>query len=210
MSSYHNYLHLRQAIDPSVKLVVVSKNRTWEEMEGAYEAGARDFGESKIQEFLQKKSTCPPDICWHFIGTLQLNKVAKAIDQFTLIHSIDNLEVAEKLARGSVLLQVNTSQEASKHGFTEEELVHQFETLSKLPLSIQGLMTMAPYTQDQIRIRECFKKLRGLRDQLGLKELSMGMSNDWEIALQEGATIVRIGTAIFNKKECYDNKSYDG
>lgn len=203
MASYQNYLRLRKAIDPSVKLVVVSKNRTWEEMEGAYQAGARDFGESRIQEFLLKKALCPPDIQWHFIGTLQLNKVNKAVDQFTLIHSIDNLEVAKKLAHESlspqkVLLQVNTSKEATKHGFTEEELLNQFETLTKLPLNIQGLMTMAPFTKDQTPILGCFKRLRRLRDELHLKELSMGMSNDWEIALKEGATIVRIGTAIFN------------
>jgi PLP dependent protein len=195
---------------PTVTLIAVSKNRSVEQMMELYRQGCRDFGESRIQEALDKMEKMPTDIRWHLIGTLQKNKVRKAIGKFALVHSVDTPELARKISECSseaglttqILLQANTSGEPSKHGLSPYQWNEAYPKLLKLPnLKIEGLMTMAPLVDDQQLIRRCFSNLRLLRDQLGgspaLPILSMGMSHDYRIALEEGATHLRVGTAIF-------------
>lgn len=194
--------------DPgAITLVVVTKQQPIEKIRELYDAGCRDFGENRVQEALPKMAALPDDIRWHFIGTLQSNKINKVVGAFHLIHSVDNPELAEKISETSqrkgiitpILLEVNTSQEASKHGLSAEEWLKHLEEMRKLPaIRIQGLMTMAPYTDDTQCIRSCFKKLGELqkKDPERLQDLSMGMSNDYLIAIEEGATLLRIGSAF--------------
>lgn len=192
--------------DPKeITLITVSKGHPWQETTPIYQAGCRDFGENRIPEALAKIKDAPKDTKWHFIGHLQKNKVSKAIGPFVLIHSVDSIELAEHIshhsqqATTSILLQVNTSGEQSKQGLTPKMWQKEFEKVARLPhLKIEGLMTMAPLTDDEKIIRTCFANLRKLKDELGLKHLSMGMSHDYPIAIQEGATLLRIGTAIYN------------
>jgi pyridoxal phosphate enzyme (YggS family) len=190
---------LIETIEPQARLVAVTKGHSWDECQPLYREGIRDFGENRLQEALPKMEEAPVDARWHFIGTLQKNKVNKVAGRFALIHSVDSFELAEKISKTApqdILLQVNIRH---RHGFTPDELRKSFEALRALPnLSIQGLMTMAPDTEDTAIIRDTFRTLRKLRDELGLKELSMGMSHDWQIALEEGATLLRIGTLLFN------------
>lgn len=192
-----------------IRLVAVSKTFPFEHCLPAYEAGCRDFGENRVQEALEKIPEAPEDIRWHFIGSLQSKKVPKVVGNFALIHAVDSLHLAERISavskeRGittSVLLQVNTSGEASKHGWGVDAFREDFEALDALPgLDIQGLMTMAPFTEDEGLIRQCFASLRQLKEEFSLRELSMGMTNDFPIAIEEGATILRIGSAIFGQR----------
>lgn len=197
-----------------VALITVSKLQTVESIQAVYREGGRQFGESRVQEALQKIPELPADCRWHLIGTLQSNKVAKAISQFDLIHSVDTPVLAQQLsdasqARGvmtSILLQVNISGETTKHGLSAEEWEKALDAVSQLShVRIEGLMTMAPYTEDTKKIRDCFRQLYQLREKwrTNMKEpaifqhLSMGMSHDYLIAIEEGATLLRIGTAIF-------------
>lgn len=202
-----NYLKIRSQIPEKVLLVVVSKGQSVEDILECYNAGARDFGENRLEEFFLKKEKLPKDIRWHMIGTIQSKKVPKLMGQFDLIHSVDSLELAQKIdskgVRTKILLEANTSGEASKHGLTAEEWAGCYNQIKNLKnVIVEGLMTMAPLTEDTGIIRSCFKNLRKLRDELSsrgrpLTHLSMGMSHDWRIALEEGATILRIGTSIF-------------
>ena len=199
-----------------IKLVVVSKGHDWEEVQPLYESGCRTFGENRIQEVLEKSIISPEDIEWHFIGTLQKNKVRKAVNRFELIHSVDTLSLAIALSEESVkaetvtkiLLQVNISGEKSKQGLSPEEWKKVMGPLLELPaLKIEGLMTIAPFVKEEKILRNCFSKLRQFRDLLkneygnlgNFSELSMGMSNDFRYAIEEGATCLRIGSAIFDK-----------
>lgn len=188
-------------VGEAIQVVAVSKGRPLSALLSVYENGARDFGENRIPEFLEKLPNTPTDIRWHFIGTLQRNKVHKAIGHFTLIHSVDRPELAEKIDQAggaSLLLQVNTSGESTKHGLTIEQWRPHLESLFSLKqIQIKGLMTMAPLTEDHEVIRKTFRSLRQFRDELHLPLLSMGMSHDYEIAIEEGANILRIGSAIF-------------
>ena len=186
-------------------LVAVTKGRSVEEIMELYEQGIRDFGENRVQEALAKMEQLPKDIRWHFIGKLQKNKVSKVIGKFYLIHSVDTPELARLISQKSIettsiLLEVNTSGEGSKSGLSPQEWALEIENLKKLPhLEIKGLMTMAPLTDDEIAIRRCFSKLRELKEAWGFKELSMGMSSDFKIALEEGATMVRIGRKLYER-----------
>lgn len=189
-----------------ISLIAVTKYASPPSILEAYNAGHRAFAESRIPTALEKISQLPSDIAWHFIGRLQSNKVSKAIGRFALIHSVDTPELAADIAARSraqnlttsILLQVNTSSEPSKQGFTPDACRQHIDTLRSLQgISIQGLMTMAPLTPDTDRIRACFSALRTLRDELRLQHLSMGMSHDYPIAIEEGATLLRIGSAIF-------------
>lgn len=195
-----------------ITLVAVTKDYPWSHIQPAYDSGCRDFGESRLQEALPKIHAAPSDIRWHFIGTLQKNKVRKAIGNFVLIHSVDTPELAKKISECSqeanlvtpLLLQVNTSGEATKHGFSEEQWQPHLENLFDLPqCRIEGLMTIAPFVEDEKIIRSCFASLRQMRDRLvstldsPLPYLSMGMSHDYRIAIEEGATLLRIGKALF-------------
>jgi PLP dependent protein len=194
-----------------IALVAVSKGRSLEEMREAYFLGVHDFGENRVEEALDKIGQLPSDIRWHFIGKLQKNKVNKIIGKFSLIHSVDTIELAEKISRASlekgvkssILLEANTSGEATKSGLTPDEWKAGYQRLLDLEgIEIHGFMTMAPLTEDEGVIRHCFSELRLLQQHLqqigdSLETLSMGMSNDFFIAIQEGATLLRIGTALF-------------
>ena len=206
----------RAGRDPaSVRLVAVSKTYPAEAVAAASSTGQRIFGESRVQEARDKIPACPSGLEWHFIGHLQKNKVRQALPLFPFFHSIDSAALAgaidriagETGAEAQGLLEVNVSGEESKHGFTPDELRSQFPALAKLPhLRIRGLMTMAPYSDDPEDARPVFRKLRELRDELQsahqhpLPELSMGMSGDFEPAIEEGATLVRVGSSIFGTR----------
>lgn len=197
-----------------IELLAVSKKRSWQDIAVLYDLGQRCFGENRIDELASKSSQAPSDCLWHFIGNLQRNKVKKAIALSSLIHSVDSLALAEAISHHSleakattaVLLEVNVSCEKSKHGLSPEGWEAMLEAVAALPgLELKGLMTMAPFTHDEAVLRRCFASLRLLRDrlqqmsagQLTLPCLSMGMSNDFECAIREGATLVRIGSALF-------------
>lgn len=198
-----------------VSLIAVSKNQPVEKLLSLYKFGCRRFGESKVQEWLTKKEALPKDIEWHFIGTLQKNKVRKVVGEVSLIHSVDSLELAKKIAEVSVekgvtsniLLEINTSLEGTKHGFSEEEVLLAYPEIQLLKgISVEGLMTIGPNTNEEEKIRSAFRNLREIRKKLEeggkrLPHLSMGMSHDFPIALEEGATLLRIGTLLFGERK---------
>ena len=203
--------------DPdSVHLVAVSKQVDMAQIEEARIAGAVIFGENKIQDAVPKVDQMGSEgISWHFIGHLQKNKVKFLGEHFDLIHSVDSLELAEKIAAQcqtenrvqSVLLQVNVSGETAKFGMEPGELEKQMVAFSRLKgIRVEGLMTIPPYHPNPENSRRHFSRLRGFRDQcekqnrLSLHKLSMGMTNDFEVAVEEGATLVRVGTAIFGPR----------
>jgi len=194
-----------------ISLVAVTKGMSWEEASFFYDQGQRDFGENRVAEALDKKLIAPADCRWHFIGNLQKNKVRKVVGNFALIHSVDSFELAEKLStvslemniRTPILLQVNISGEISKQGYTPEEWRSCIEKVMQLPgITVEGLMTMAPLTEDEEQVRKCFRGLRLFGEDLRkisgcpLPHLSMGMSHDFKIAIEEGATLLRIGNAL--------------
>ena len=203
----------RQVSD--VRLVAVSKTYPPAVIQEAWNSGQRVFGENRVQDALPKIAELPAEAEWHFIGHLQSNKIRKALPAFTLIHGVDNLELAQQINRiagemgltANILLEINVSGEASKFGFSPTDLRQNLEGLLCLPnIGINGLMTMAPYSEDPETARPVFSKLRILRDELAaktgqaLRELSMGMSGDFEVGIEEGATIVRIGSSIFGHR----------
>ena len=212
----------RAGRDPgSILLMPVTKGHPVESVEEAASLGLRVFGENKVQEAKAKIPQCSSRLQWHMIGHLQSNKARDAVQLFSMIQSIDSLGLAEEVnkwaeklgKRVPILLEVNTAGEASKFGFSPENLP--VEEVNRLPrLELQGLMTVAPYSATPERVRPYFQKLRELRDEcsnrLGapLPHLSMGMSGDYEVAVEEGATIVRIGTALFGPRT-YAKKTAD-
>ena len=198
-----------------VRLVAVSKTYPPAVIQEAWNSGQHVFGENRVQDALPKIAELPAEAEWHFIGHLQSNKIRKALPAFTLIHGVDNREIAIQINRiagemgltANILLEINVSGEATKFGFSPADLRQNLEGLLCLPnIRINGLMTMAPYSEDPETARPVFSKLRILRDELAaqsgqaLPELSMGMSGDFEVAIQEGATIVRIGSSIFGHR----------
>jgi pyridoxal phosphate enzyme (YggS family) len=205
--------------DPaSVRLVAVSKTHPAALVEEAYHAGQSCFGESYVQEFLTKAELVKVPVTWHFIGHLQSNKVKSLPGRVGLIHSVDRLSLAEEIdrqwgkvgARAEVLIEVNLGGEASKAGVAEAALLPLLRRMAQLPhLAIRGLMTLPPYLADPAEVRPYFRRLRELARQLdalalpgvSMAELSMGMSHDFTVAIEEGATLVRIGTAIFGERE---------
>lgn len=195
-----------------ITLVAVSKNHPAERISEAVEAGQTVFGENRVQEALVKIPRLPGSLRWHLIGHLQSNKVRKALPHFDLIHGVDSPDLARDIERIAaeeglfprILLEVNVSGESSKHGFSPDSLEHHLEELLAMPrLQIEGFMTMAPLAADPEASRPHFRSLRALRDRLANRAgipfsvLSMGMSGDYEVAVEEGATIVRVGSAIF-------------
>ena len=205
-----------------ISLVAVSKTHPKETIQELYDLGHRSFGENKIQEGLLKVPDLPKDIEWRMIGHLQTNKCRDAVRLFHMIESVDSLKVAQELQKHGdralkqvpVLLEINVAGEATKYGFRPSEALEQLEALNDLSrLEIHGLMTIAPYTQEPERVRPFFQQLRELRDeletQLGapLPTLSMGMSGDYEIAIEEGATVVRVGSAIFGPRRTGKKKT---
>lgn len=206
----------RAGRDPDdIELVAVSKTHPPEAVREAMEAGQAIFGESRVQEARAKAPLLPGRLRWHFIGRLQKNKVRAALGCFELIHSVDSLELARQINRIAeeegqrplVLLEVNVAGESTKFGFSAGDLRAEAEALSELRrLEIAGLMGMAPYAEEAEYSRPYFMKLRELRDEMRetagwpLPELSMGMSGDYEVAVEEGATLVRVGSAIFGAR----------
>ena len=189
-----------------VKLIPVTKSVGEEESRILIELGYTDLGENRIETARPKIEALGPDLRWHMIGHVQRRKAREVVRLFDRVDSVDRLELAEALEKhcaGSgktldVLLQVNVSGEETKSGFTQESLQDAFEVIRALPhLRVQGLMTMAPDVDDPEEVRPFFARLRELAEALELDELSMGMTNDFEVAVEEGATEVRIGTAIF-------------
>ncbi len=198
-----------------VLLQAVSKGQPAEAIEQAADAGLLVYGESKVQEAKAKIPSCRGSLTWHMIGHLQTNKCREAVQLFSMIQSVDSLPLAEELNRRCeqasrtmpVLLEVNVAGEASKFGYAPARLLEELAALNALPrIEIHGLMTIAPYSIVAEQSRPCFRELAGLRkrceDRLGvpLPQLSMGMSGDFEVAIEEGATLVRIGTSLFGSR----------
>jgi len=202
----------------SIRLVAVSKTKPVEQVLEAIEAGVTTFGENYIQEAREKINTLSAyPISWHFIGHLQTNKAKFAVKLFDLIHSVDTLKLAVEINRQAeksgklqpILIQVNIAEEASKSGARKQDTLNLVQDISGMKnLSIKGLMTMPPFYNDPEKARPFFSALRNLRDLLqeqaipnvSMTELSMGMTGDFETAIEEGATLVRIGTAIFGQR----------
>lgn len=201
-----------------VKLIAVSKTKPLAALEEAYRYGCRDFGENKVQELVNKYEALPKDIRWHMIGHLQRNKVKYIVDKVFLIHSVDSLrlaleiekEAAKKNITVDILVEVNVAEEESKFGTTVEEVRSLVEEIAKLPhVRVKGLMTIAPYVEDSEENRPYFEKLKQIYvdiihkniDNVFMEELSMGMTGDYEVAITEGATYIRVGTGIFGERE---------
>jgi len=202
-----------------IELVAVSKTHAAEKVQEAIEAGQLLFGESRVQEARAKIPLLPSRLRWHFIGHLQKNKIRHALPLFELFHGIDSLVLAQEMDRVAgeegirprVLLEVNVAGEASKHGFSPEAVRRDLEAVLSLGrLTVEGLMTLPPFAPEAEASRQYFIALRKLRDQLEaefgvrLPQLSMGMSGDFPVAIEEGATLVRVGTAIFGERSRLD------
>lgn len=220
MSIKDNILNLIQNLPPHCKLVAVSKTQPVERIMEAYDAGHRFFGENKVQELTEKHEALPKDIQWHMIGHLQTNKVKYIAPFVTLIHSVDSLKLLTEINKQAskcmriipCLLQVHIASEETKYGFSDDEVIHLLnsgEINSLANVRIVGLMGMATFTNDENTIRNEFKTLRKTFDTLKsvvlpvnveMTELSMGMSSDYRIAIEEGSTIIRVGSAIFGER----------
>jgi len=209
MSIKRNIESITAELRPGCRLIAVSKTHPPELIKEAYAAGQRVFGENKVQEMVAKYEVLPKDIEWHLIGHLQTNKVKYIAPWVSLIHSVDSSKLAEEIDKqgkkvGRVipcLLQVYIAKEETKFGFDKEELLDFIKNFKLTNIRIEGLMGMASLTDDTDQIRREFKMLHDLFVEIGnLKELSMGMSSDYKIAMEEGSTMVRIGTAIFGKR----------
>ena len=219
MSIAENLARVRERIEAAccragrspdgVTLVGISKGFPAEAVAEAYAAGLADVGENRVQEAEAKIEALAAQGVrprWHLVGHLQTNKAKTATELFAIIHSVDSLRLAQALSRRAreqvpILLEVNVAQEASKFGFAPQEVASALSAITPLPnLDVCGLMTVAPLAGDAEAVRPVFRQLRELRDALGLRELSMGMTDDFEVAIEEGATMVRIGRAIFGPR----------
>ncbi len=203
-----------------VKLIAVSKTKPIEMLQQAYACGCRDFGENKVQELLEKYDKMPKDIRWHMIGHLQRNKVKYIVGKVSMIHSVDSLRLAEEISREAVrkdtavdiLIEVNVAAEESKYGITPTEVPDLVEKIAALPgIKVCGLMTIAPYTENPEENRPFFRKLKQLSvdiqgkniDNVNMSVLSMGMTGDYSVAIEEGATCIRVGTGIFGERQLH-------
>ncbi len=201
------------------QLIAVSKTKPISMLEEAYQTGIRDFGENKVQELLEKYEQLPKDIRWHMIGHLQRNKVKYIVDKVFLIHSVDSYRLAEEISKEAckknvtvqILLEVNIAGEESKYGIGDDsDVLKLVKQIALLPgIKIKGLMTVAPFTQNQEENRIYFAKMRELAvdikneniDNISIDVLSMGMTGDYEVAIEEGASYVRVGTGIFGERD---------
>lgn len=208
--------------DPSeVTLISVSKTKPVEMLEEVYAAGARNFGENKVQEMCGKMEVLPTDIKWHMIGHLQTNKVKYIVGSCELIHSVDSLKLAEEIERQAtkkdvivpILVEVNIANEETKFGIDKENAINLVKSIAKLPhVSIKGLMTIAPYVEDSEENRAYFHQISQLAvdikeqkvDNVCMDIISMGMTGDYMVAIEEGSTMVRVGTGIFGERN-YNN-----
>lgn len=197
-----------------VTLIAVSKTKPVEVLQEAYDLGVRTFGENKVQELVDKYEALPKDIHWHMIGHLQTNKVKYIVDKVDMIHSVDSLKLAETIEKEAakkncvvkILVEVNVAEEESKFGLKIEEVVPFIEKIAAFPhIRVCGLMTIAPFVENSEENRGIFANLHKLSvdimdkniDNVNVNILSMGMTNDYEVAIEEGATMVRVGTGIF-------------
>lgn len=200
-----------------VTLIAVSKTKPLFMLEEAYEAGARDFGENKVQEILEKHPKMPEDARFHMIGHLQRNKVKQVLPHAVLIHSVDSYRLAEQISQAAgklgitakILLEVNVAKEESKFGMMPEDVEEMAGQIAALPhLQIEGLMTIAPFVDDPEKNRPVFRKLYQLSvdikkkniDNVNMGVLSMGMTGDYQVAVEEGSTMIRVGTGIFGAR----------
>ena len=203
--------------EDEVTLIAVSKTKPVSMLEEAYALGVRDFGENKVQELVDKAGQLPEDIRWHMIGHLQRNKVKYIIDKVDLIHSVDSVRLAETIEKeaakhnltANILIEVNVAKEESKFGIMPEELDEFIEKIAGFShIQVKGLMTIAPFVEDPEENRPIFARLRKLSvditaknvDNITMSILSMGMTNDYQVAIEEGATMVRVGTGIFGAR----------
>lgn len=200
-----------------VTLIAVSKTKPVEMLQEAYDLGTRVFGENKVQEIVDKYDVLPDDISWHMIGHLQRNKIKYIIEKVDLIHSVDSVRLAEAIEKeaakhdvvAKILIEVNVAKEDTKFGLMTEEVEKVIEEISKFPhIRVKGLMTIAPFVENPEENRVHFQRLRKLSvdidskkfDNVTMSILSMGMTNDYEIAIEEGATMVRVGTGLFGAR----------
>ena len=200
-----------------VTLIAVSKTKPVPMLQEAYDAGERVFGENKVQEITDKYPQLPQDIHWHMIGHLQRNKVKYIVDKVAMIHSVDSLRLAETIEQEAakhqvtvpILIEVNVAEEESKFGIKVSEVLPLVESIAAFPhIKIMGLMTIAPYVEDPEENRPVFRQLKKLSVDIDAKNinnvnmsvLSMGMTGDYQVAVQEGATMVRVGTGIFGER----------
>lgn len=203
-----------------VKLIAVSKTKPISDIEEVYALGMRDFGENKVQELCEKEASLPADIRWHLIGHLQTNKVKYIVDKVYMIHSVDSLKLANEINKEAekknvdkvkILIELNLGMEETKFGLeSEDEILNLVSEISKLPrVEINGLMTVAPYVENIEDNREIFKQMKKISSIIESKHipnvkmdyLSMGMSNDFTVAIEEGANYVRVGTKIFGERD---------
>lgn len=233
MSVAENLKTIRERVDAAceragrrpeeVALIAVSKTKPLSMLQEAYEAGARDFGENKVQEIQEKYPEMPEDARFHMIGHLQTNKVKQVVGKAVLIHSVDSLHLAEKIEQeaakrdltADILLEVNVAREESKFGLMLEEVIPLLEEVKNLPhVRVRGLMTIAPNVENPEENRKHFKKLYQLYVDIKSKNidngtmsvLSMGMTGDFEVAVEEGATMIRVGTGIFGSRQIGEKK----
>ena len=200
-----------------ITLIAVSKTKPVSLLEDAYHAGVRDFGENKVQEMCEKYEVMEKDIRWHMIGHLQTNKVKYLIGKTSLIHSVDSYKLACEIEKQAakhncimdILIEVNIAEEETKFGLSEEEVIDLVKQIAALPhVRIKGLMTVAPYVVDSEENRPFFRKIKQLSvdinnqniDNVSMNILSMGMTGDYAVAIEEGATMVRVGTGIFGER----------
>ena len=200
-----------------VTLIAVSKTKPLSDIEEIMDLGVIEFGENKVQELVDKYENIKAPVHWHLIGHLQTNKVKYIVDKVALIHSVDSLKLAEQISKeavkknviSNILVQVNVAKEETKFGIETEEVYDLVEKISKLPnISILGLMTIAPFVENPEENRLIFRKLHQLYvdikqkniDNVNMNVLSMGMTNDYQVAIEEGATMVRVGTGIFGAR----------
>lgn len=200
-----------------ITLIAVSKTKPYTDIEEALPSGILDYGENKVQELSEKYDILPKDIRWHMIGHLQRNKVKYLVGKVSLIHSVDSLRVANQIETefakkdmiANVLIEVNMAEEESKFGISAGDTLELIKAMSILPhLRIQGLMTIAPYTDNPETNREYFSKMKKLSvdirekniDNVNMNVLSMGMTGDYQVAIEEGATMIRVGTGIFGER----------
>jgi pyridoxal phosphate enzyme (YggS family) len=203
--------------EQEVTLLAVSKTKPVDMLMDVYRAGARDFGENKVQELVDKIPQMPSDVRWHMIGHLQRNKVKYIVDKACLIHSVDSVHLAKEIEKeaakkgvvAKVLLEVNIAQEETKFGIREDEVYALIDAIKDMPhVHVMGLMTIAPFVENPEENRVYFRKMHQLSldikskciDNIDMSVLSMGMTNDYEIAVEEGATMIRVGTAIFGAR----------
>jgi pyridoxal phosphate enzyme (YggS family) len=214
MSIASAILQLKNELPSTVQLVAVSKFKPREDILEAYAAGQRDFGENRPQEMAAKAPLLPDDIRWHFIGHLQTNKLKLVLPYVTMIHSVDSERLLAAIDKGAqlmgrqidCLLEIHIAQETTKQGFLPEEAEALARHIGDYPgVRLRGVMGMATFTDDREQVRREFRTLKALSERLsdipGCDQISMGMSHDWPIAVEEGTTLVRIGTFIFGKRK---------